>query len=88
MSDTFKVLYFASATQFTKCDEESFPAPMTLGELFGTLEMKYKGITEKVLRRSMVTVNLDYVEVDEGEGLDRVLRAGDELGVLPPVSAG
>lgn len=83
---TFKVLYFASAAQYTGKDEEEFAAGMTLHELRAEWEKRYPGFEEKVLKRSMVTVELEYVGIEE-EG-SKVLSEGVEVGVLPPVSAG
>lgn len=89
MPDTFRVLYFATASQHTKRSDELFPAPMTLAQLLDELETRYKGITQKVLRRCMITVNLEYVDCETEEQREGVvLRGGDEVGILPPVSAG
>ncbi|KAF8540468.1 ankyrin repeat-containing domain protein [Trichophaea hybrida] len=69
-----------------KCNGETLPAPLPLSQLYETLEKKYPGITEKVLRGSMVTVNLDYVDLEEEA--ERVIKPGDEVAIIPPVSAG
>lgn len=80
------MLYFAAATRYSKCDEELLPAPLRLGELYDSLEKKYKGITEKVLKGSMLTVNLEYVDPEiDGQ---MVIEEGDEVAIIPPVSAG
>jgi molybdopterin converting factor small subunit len=54
--------------------------------LYESLEKKYPGITEKVLCGSMVTVNLEYVDLEEDS--ERVIKPGDEVAIIPPVSAG
>lgn len=80
----FTILYFSGATVYTKRDSETFPAPMSLKTLLSTLEEKYPGIKAAVLERSMVTVNLEYVDMGE----DVEIKAGQEVAVIPPVSAG
>jgi molybdopterin converting factor small subunit len=89
-SPTFTILYFSGATAYTKRDSEQLTAPMQLAKLFDTIEAKYPGIKDAVLTRSMVTVNLEYVEmVDESEGdLKREIKPGDEVAIIPPVSSG
>ncbi|KAI5780057.1 Molybdopterin synthase sulfur carrier subunit [Geopyxis carbonaria] len=52
-------------------------------ELWDTLDEKYRGIKEGILLASMVTVNFEYVE-----GLDWMVKPGDEVAIIPPVSAG
>jgi molybdopterin converting factor small subunit len=84
---TFKILYFAEARNYSKRDSEMLPAPLPLSNLFDTLEGKYPGIKEAVLTTSMVSVNLSYMDLEE-EDAGRVLVAGDEVAVIPPVSAG
>lgn len=64
---------------------------MLLSQLYDRLDEHYPGIREKVLSTSALTVNLDYVDVEEeaakgDEGL--ALQAGDEVAIIPPVSAG
>ncbi|KAG0135458.1 molybdopterin synthase-like protein small subunit CnxG [Tuber indicum] len=83
---TFKILYFAYASSYTKKSEELLPAPMRLSELFETLDKRYPRMKDKVLGACMVTVNLEYVDVDTNEGKE--LKAGDEVGIIPPVSSG
>lgn len=98
---TFTILYFAAASSYTDRSSEQLPAPLPIRSLFSTLESKYPGITFKVLKSCAVTVNLEYVEIDhdstenlgvnakesENEG-DGMIRAGDEVGIIPPVSSG
>lgn len=65
--------------------EDTFPAPLPVGKLFETLEGRYAGIREKVLGTAMVTVNLDYVDLEDGSV---VIQSGDEVAIIPPVSSG
>jgi molybdopterin converting factor small subunit len=89
MQNNFKVLYFASASSYTGKDQEAFPAPSSLRQLFLELESKYPGINDDVLGSSMVTVNLEYVEKPlNGEDQGVQIGAGDEVGIIPPVSSG
>ena len=95
----FNLLYFASASSYTRKTSEYLPAPLPITNLFEQLELKYPGIQQTVLRSCAVTVNLDYVDVDEdsnskGEmaraenGPILIIREGDEVAIIPPVSSG
>lgn len=86
----FTILYFASASSFTSKDSEHLSAPLPLSKLFETLEEKYSGITAKVLSSCMVTLNLEYVDMPKGtgDGDQAVIKEGDEVAIIPPVSSG
>lgn len=86
----FRVLYFASAGSFTTQESDHFTAPMTVRKLLETLEEKYPGIRAKVLDSSLVTVNLNYVEVPEKDDDPNqvTIEEGDEVAIIPPVSSG
>ncbi|OAA60987.1 ribosomal protein s28e [Niveomyces insectorum RCEF 264] len=85
----FNLLYFAGATSFTHKDYEPLPAPLSLAKLFAELEARYTGIRAAVLDTSLVTINLDYVDVPaDGSGHDVVIQEGDEVAIIPPVSSG
>lgn len=95
----FQIHYFASAAEYTRKQSESLPAPLPLRSLFPLLEDKYPGITQRVLSSCSVSVGLDYVDVpdtttsasgtgDGGDGGERVIQAGEEVGIIPPVSSG
>jgi molybdopterin converting factor small subunit len=81
----FKLLYFAAASSYTKKQSELLSAPMQIADLFSELEKKYPGIKAKVLESCAVTVNLEYVDLDEGTV---TIEEGDEVGIIPPVSSG
>ena len=96
---TFTILYFASASTYTSLSSETLRAPLPLSQLFPTLESCYPGITAKVLRSCAVTINLEYVDIEEDatttEEINReggvrglVIQPGDEVGIIPPVSSG
>lgn len=80
----FKVIYFASAHSYTSKEAETLQAPLLLSELFDKLEERYAGMKSKVLESCLVTVNLEYVDVDS----DFVIKEGDEVAIIPPVSSG
>jgi molybdopterin converting factor small subunit len=82
----FNVLYFATAQSFTHKTHDALPAPLPLNKLFATLEDKYAGITGKVLKSCLVTVNMDYVDVEDED--DKTIEEGDEVAIIPPVSSG
>ncbi len=89
----FNILYFASAGSYTSKNVEALPAPLPLNKLFATLEERYKGIKENVLDNSLVTINLAYVDVpgdEDEESSDEVvmIKEGDEVAIIPPVSSG
>lgn len=92
----FRILYFASAASFTRKAFDDFPAPLELTKLCQVLESKYFGITQGVLDSCAVTLNLEYVDVDEARAFSglgtistaAVIREGDEVALIPPVSSG
>ncbi|EIT72398.1 hypothetical protein AO1008_11457 [Aspergillus oryzae 100-8] len=94
---TFQVHYFASASSYTNRQSESLPAPLPLAKLFDVLESKYPGIEAKVLTSCGVSVNVEYVDVEEeklklrdmeaqdGQRSDLVIiKEGDEVAIIPP----
>ncbi|RYP05450.1 hypothetical protein DL764_003799 [Monosporascus ibericus] len=82
----FNILYFASAGSFTSKEFETLPAPLPLSKLFDTLEERYKGIKDRLLSSCLVTVNLEYVDIPESD--QSVIKEGDEVAIIPPVSSG
>ncbi len=87
----FVLLYFASANSYTSKESDFFEAPLSLPALFDLLEQKYIGIKNKILNSCLVTINLEYVEVpDHGKNVADtiVIKAGDEVAIIPPVSSG
>jgi molybdopterin converting factor small subunit len=86
----FSILYFAAASTFTMKATEHLPAPLEARKLFATLEERYPGIGAKVLSSCAVTVNLEYVDVDgdDAEQSSLVIKEGDEVAIIPPVSSG
>lgn len=84
----FSILYFAAAASFAGKGTEHLPAPLRAGDLFAKLDERYPGMAAKVLASCAVTVNLAYVDLDEGEGCDIVIKEGDEVAIIPPVSSG
>jgi molybdopterin synthase sulfur carrier subunit len=87
----FKILYFATASTFTRKESETLSAPLPLKKLFPTLEEKYSGMKERVLSSCLVTINLDYVDVpaeDKAASEEIVIKEGDEVAIIPPVSSG
>lgn len=88
-SEQIRVLYFASASTFTKKRSESFKVPGSLTGLFEMLESRYPGFRKQVLSCSAITLNLEYVDIeDETSDSPIILRGGDEIGIIPPVSSG
>lgn len=86
----FTILYFAAAATFTGKTTEYLPAPLRVSDLFAKLNDTYPGIRDKVLSSCALTVNLDYVDVDDEDpsGGAMEIKAGDEVAIIPPVSSG
>ncbi len=90
-SGHFKILYFAAASSTAGKSEEMLPAPLPLASLFKTLEQRYPGMTAEVLKHSLVTLNLEYVDVptsEDSETSNIVIEENDEVAIIPPVSSG
>lgn len=87
----FTLLYFAASSSYTRKEHDFLPAPLPVDRLFDKLEEMYPGIKEKVLSSSAVTVNLDYVDLEEEAGngaKGMTISEGDEVAIIPPVSSG
>ncbi len=86
----FKILYFASASSYTQKASEALAAPLSLRKLFPTLEERYRGVKARVLESCLVTINLEYVDVppEDGGNDEVMIREGDEVAIIPPVSSG
>jgi molybdopterin converting factor small subunit len=85
-SGQFNLLYFAASSSYTKKSSEYLQAPLRAAELFDTLEKMYPGMTEKVLDSCAVTLNLEYIDIDESSHI--TFKEGDEVAIIPPVSSG
>jgi molybdopterin converting factor small subunit len=57
-----------------------------LSELFPLLEERYPGIREKILGSCGVSLESEYVDIQEDA--DKVIKSGDEVAIIPPVSSG
>ncbi|CAD6448034.1 34ff5c15-3918-4023-8045-a0dc33eb7527 [Sclerotinia trifoliorum] len=86
----FTILYFATASSYTSKDSEAFPAPLPLSRLFETLEHRYNGMKDQVLRSCLVTINLEYIDIPVGisDSPEIIIKDGDEVAIIPPVSSG
>lgn len=86
----FTILYFATASSYTSKDSEAFPAPLPLSRLFETLEDRYNGIRDQVLHSCLVTINFEYVDIPVGisDSPEIIIKDGDEVAIIPPVSSG
>lgn len=89
----FNLLYFASASTYTKKNSEHFAAPLEASKLFEVLEGKYPGMKSSILSSCAVTINLEYVDMEGDEDEEelkeaRVIQEGDEVAIIPPVSSG
>ncbi|KAG7117011.1 Molybdopterin synthase sulfur carrier subunit like protein [Verticillium longisporum] len=75
-------------SSYTAKDQEALPAPLPLGRLFDTLEERYSGIKSKILDSCLVTINLDYVDLPKPGEDGAMIKEGDEVAIIPPVSSG
>ncbi|KAF3384579.1 Molybdopterin synthase sulfur carrier subunit [Penicillium rolfsii] len=82
----FTIHYFATAFQYTSKNTERLPAPLPLSELYRLLEERYPGIREKVLSSCGVSLQSEYVDMEEDA--HKVIQVGDEVAIIPPVSSG
>ena len=85
------ILYFAAASSFTRKSSQEFPAPTKFLDLLKALEQAYPGIHKDVLSTSALTVNLEYVDLEEisaGSAPNLNINEGDEVAIIPPVSSG
>jgi len=95
-SGHFCLLYFASASSYTRKSSDDFPAPMTMRNLFNLLEKNYPGMTKAVLSSCAVTLNLNYIDIEQDEEAVKnspdykgiMIDEGDEVAIIPPVSSG
>ncbi|KAJ5707875.1 Molybdopterin synthase sulfur carrier subunit [Penicillium malachiteum] len=83
---TFTIHYFATASQYTTRNTEHLPAPLQLSHLFPLLEERYPGIREKVLVSCGISLEGEYVDIEEDA--TTVIQAGNEVAIIPPVSSG
>jgi len=89
IGDNFTILYFATATAYTKKSSEHIPAPLEVSKLFEALESRYPGMKAMVLDSCAVTLNMDYIYFEsDNTNSDVVIKAGDEVAIIPPVSSG
>lgn len=88
---TFTILYFAASSTYTSRESESLPAPLPISKLYVMLEERYPGITN-LLKSCQVTVNLEYVDIPTRGADDTtpelLIKPGDEVAIIPPVSSG
>ncbi len=88
------MLYFAAASTYTKKASDEFKAPLPVRDLFQFLDTQYPGFRDRVLSSCAVTVNLEYVDMGEDQDAgsqaseDTVIKEGDEVAIIPPVSSG
>jgi molybdopterin converting factor small subunit len=85
-SESFTIHYFAAASQYTAKNTECLPSPTTFSQLFPLLEERYPGIKDAILCSSGISVDGEYVDLDEEP--TRLIQSGAEVAIIPPVSSG
>ncbi|CAG8593447.1 2406_t:CDS:2 [Funneliformis caledonium] len=88
MSKEFTILYYATARDATKMSSEKIPLPsqspfMSLKDLTMLLKERHKKLAP-ILEYSLYAINMEYVENDQAI----LVKEGDEVAVIPPVSGG
>jgi molybdopterin converting factor small subunit len=83
---SFIIHYFAAASQYTAKNTERLPAPTTFSHLFPLLEERYPGIRDAILRSSGISLDGEYVDLDDEP--TRLIQPGAEVAIIPPVSSG
>jgi len=80
-----KVLLFARARELAGCSEATLSVPQgsDTAALRALLLAAYPKL-DQVLGSCLLSLNLDYIDADA----PRPLQAGDEVGVIPPISGG
>ncbi|RIA92934.1 molybdopterin synthase sulfur carrier subunit-like protein [Glomus cerebriforme] len=89
MSKEFTVLYFASARDATNVQSEKISLPpqstsISLENLTILLKRRHEKLAP-ILENSLYAINMEYVENDDQTIL---VKEGDEVAVIPPVSGG
>ncbi len=79
-----RVLFFGAARETVGCEEArlDLPARATVSSAYAELLAAYPQLSERFGRSLLLAVNQEYAP---GE---RLVRAGDELAIFPPVSGG
>ncbi|KAF9932027.1 hypothetical protein FBU30_009091 [Linnemannia zychae] len=86
MTQQFKVLYFASAKDASKTDEDKFEWSENINsdKLTRLLLDRHPDLAP-VLKVSMFAVNMEYMDNDDHSW---TVQPGDEIAIIPPVSGG
>ncbi|KAJ8659253.1 molybdopterin converting factor, subunit 1 [Lichtheimia ornata] len=85
-----QVLYFAGAHDITHIKNEEIAIPpqsaWTLEALLTQLVQKYGDELAKLFEQCMFAVNMEAIDKDNTRHV--ILKPGDEIGIIPPVSGG
>ena len=85
----FTLLYWGPATSFTGKGRDYIKGPLKVTELFNVIERMYPGMKHNQLDSCAVSVNGEYADLNPVEGEETLmLKEGDEVAIIPPVSAG
>ncbi|OLL23521.1 Molybdopterin synthase sulfur carrier subunit [Neolecta irregularis DAH-3] len=83
---TFKALYFAAAKDATQMTCENIPMPnttLTMANLSEFLAQRHPALKRRqILEGCLFTVNEEYVDPET------IIKHGDEVAIIPPVSGG
>ncbi|CDH58579.1 predicted protein [Lichtheimia corymbifera JMRC:FSU:9682] len=86
-----QVLYFAGAHDITHIKSEEIAIPpsqsaWTLEALINQLVQKYGDELAKLFEQCMFAVNMEAIDKENTRHV--ILKPGDEIGIIPPVSGG
>jgi len=81
-----KCLYFAASREITDKKEEQFDLEKTVvnsKEFIEILLKKYPGL-QIIIEKSILAINQEYID----RNAEIILREGDEIAFIPPISGG
>ncbi|KAI7882633.1 MoaD/ThiS [Lichtheimia hyalospora FSU 10163] len=85
-----QVLYFAGAHDITQIKTEEIAIPpqstWTLDNLITQLVSKYGDELAKLFEQCMFAVNMEAIDKENTRHV--ILKSGDEIAIIPPVSGG
>ncbi|GBB99467.1 hypothetical protein RclHR1_03530014 [Rhizophagus clarus] len=84
------ILYFATARDATKVPSEKISLPpqstsMSLEDLTNLLKKRHEKLAP-ILDNSLYSINMEYVEESDYQTI--LVKEGDEVAIIPPVSGG
>ncbi len=91
--ETVLVLIPTPLRRFTGGEARVSATGETIGDLLATLGQEYPGLRERICEedgtiRRFVNVFVNGQNVRDGQGIDTLVSAGDEVGIIPAMAGG